>query len=111
MRIAVIARVFGILLTVFSLTLLPPIVVSLWYEDHTHNAFIIAFVITLVTGLFMWLPVHDLRQDLRTRDGFVVTSLFWLILGSFGSLPIIGGCALVLLLMALMYIGFWRDQE
>ncbi|AOS96388.1 Trk system potassium uptake protein TrkH [Microbulbifer aggregans] len=89
MRIAVIARIFGILLTVFSLTLLPPIGVSLWYHDGTHTAFSAAFIITLVTGLFMWLPVHDLRQDLRTRDGFVVTSLFWLVLGSFGSLPLI----------------------
>jgi len=89
MRFAVIARVFGILLTVFSLTLLPPIGVSLWYEDGTHVAFAVAFAITLLTGLFMWLPVHDLKQDLRTRDGFVVTSLFWLILGSFGSLPFI----------------------
>ncbi|WP_226663972.1 TrkH family potassium uptake protein [Microbulbifer aggregans] len=89
MRLAVIARVFGILLTVFSLTLLPPIGVSLWYADGTHIAFSIAFGITLLTGLFMWLPVHDLKQDLRTRDGFVVTSLFWLVLGSFGSLPLI----------------------
>ncbi len=31
--------------------------------------------------------------------------------GSFGSLPIVGGCALVLLLMCLMYVGFWRDEE
>ena len=89
MRLAVIARVFGILLTVFSLTLLPPIGVSLWYDDGSHVAFSIAFGITLITGLFMWLPVHDLKQDLRTRDGFVVTSLFWLVLGSFGALPLI----------------------
>ncbi|WGL15343.1 TrkH family potassium uptake protein [Microbulbifer bruguierae] len=89
MRLAVIARVFGILLTVFSLTLLPPIGVSLLYDDGTHIAFAVAFGITLITGLVMWLPVHDLKQDLRTRDGFVVTSLFWLILGSFGSLPLI----------------------
>ena len=89
MRLAVIARIFGILLTVFSLTLLPPIAVSLWYDDNTHSAFSIAFAITLITGLFMWLPVHDLRQELRTRDGFVVTSLFWLVLGSFGALPLI----------------------
>ena len=89
MRLAVIARVFGILLTVFSLTLLPPIGVSLWYEDGTHIAFSVAFGITILTGLFMWLPVHDLKQDLRTRDGFVVTSFFWLVLGSFGALPLI----------------------
>jgi apolipoprotein N-acyltransferase len=30
---------------------------------------------------------------------------------SFGTLPIIAGCALVLLLMVLMYMGFWRDLD
>lgn len=89
MRLAVIARVFGILLTVFSLTLLPPIGVSLWYADGTHAVFGISFAITLFTGLLMWLPVHDLKAEMRIRDGFVVTSLFWLVLGSFGALPLI----------------------
>ncbi|MCH9690576.1 MAG: TrkH family potassium uptake protein [Gammaproteobacteria bacterium] len=87
MRLAVIARIFGILLAVFSLTLLPPICVSLWYEDGTHSAFAIAFAITLLTGLLMWLPVYDVKAEMRTRDGFVVTSLFWLVLGTFGALP------------------------
>jgi apolipoprotein N-acyltransferase len=31
--------------------------------------------------------------------------------GSFGTLPIIAGCALCLLLMSLMYVGFWRDLD
>jgi len=30
--------------------------------------------------------------------------------GSFGNAPIIGGCFLGLLLMGLMYLGFWRDR-
>ena len=31
--------------------------------------------------------------------------------GSFGVTPIIAGCGIVLLLMLLMYVGFWRDTE
>jgi len=31
--------------------------------------------------------------------------------GSFGTLPIIGACALCLLLMGLMYGAFWRDED
>ena len=31
--------------------------------------------------------------------------------GSFGTLPVIAGCGTGLLLMALMYVGFWRDTE
>lgn len=30
--------------------------------------------------------------------------------GSFGSIPVITGCAITLLLMLLMYLGFWRDD-
>ena len=31
--------------------------------------------------------------------------------GSFGTTPIIAGCGITLLLMCLMYVGFWRDTE
>jgi trk system potassium uptake protein TrkH len=89
MHFAIISRVLGILLMVFSLTLLPPLLVSLWYGDGGHLSFLLAFSITLITGLALWLPVHKVRQELRTRDGFLVTSLFWSVLGTFGSLPLI----------------------
>ncbi|MEZ5503501.1 MAG: hypothetical protein R3E50_12920 [Halioglobus sp.] len=29
---------------------------------------------------------------------------------SFGSLPILGGCVVGLLIMGVMYLGFWRDN-
>ncbi|MEM8660869.1 MAG: nitrilase-related carbon-nitrogen hydrolase, partial [Pseudomonadota bacterium] len=31
--------------------------------------------------------------------------------GSFGVIPVVAGCAIALVLMALMYIGFWRDKD
>lgn len=71
----------------FSLTLLPPIFVSLYFEDGAYLNFTLAFAITFTTGLTAWLPVYRVRKDLRTRDGFLVTALFWLVLGAFGSLP------------------------
>lgn len=89
MHFAIIAKVLGILLMLFSLTLFPPILVSLWYADGNHLAFFFTFGITFSTGLALWFPVHNHRGDLRTRDGFLVTSLFWIVLGLFGSLPFI----------------------
>lgn len=89
MHFAIIFKVLGILLMLFSLTLVPPLLVSLWFRDGGHLSFLLAFTITLVTGIAMWLPVHKVRQDLRTRDGFLVTSLFWTVLGTFGSLPLV----------------------
>lgn len=73
----------------FSLTLMPPLLISLWYGDGTYGSFILAFGITFTTGLLAWMPVHNIHDDLSTRDGFLITALFWTVLALFGSLPLI----------------------
>ncbi len=87
MHYAIIFKVIGMLLMLFSLTMAPPIAVSYIYDDHSASAFILAFVITFVTGLMAWYPVHQVKQEMRTKDGFLITSLFWCVLALFGSLP------------------------
>ena len=87
MHISIIFRVLGLLLMLFSLTLIPPVLVSVLFADATHMAFWFSFAITFGAGFCMWFPVHNIRQDLRTRDGFLITALFWIVLGLFGSLP------------------------
>lgn len=89
MRLAIICKVLGLLLMLFSATLLPPMGVAFWYGDQGHWTFLLAFAITLITGLLLWYPVHDLREDLRIRDGFLITVLFWVVLGFFGALPFV----------------------
>lgn len=87
MHYAIISRILGILLMLFSITMLIPMLVSLYYQDHAYPAFLAAFSITFCSGLIMWLPFWRTQGDLRHRDGFMVTSLFWIVLGLFGSLP------------------------
>ncbi|QEQ95230.1 TrkH family potassium uptake protein [Neptunomonas concharum] len=89
MHYRVILRILGILLMIFSITMLPPVAVSLIYDDGHDYAFVGGFAITLVTGFLIWLPVYRVRQDLRTRDGFLITVLFWVVLGLFGAIPLI----------------------
>jgi trk system potassium uptake protein TrkH len=88
-RFSVIFKVLGVLLMLFSLTLIPPVFVSLWYEDKSHFSFLMAFAITLITGILMWFPTYNSQEELRTRDGFLVTALFWAVLALFGALPFI----------------------
>ena len=88
MRAAVAFRVLGVLLTLFSVTMLVPAGVSLLYRDGAAPAFVSAFAITLVTGLACWLPVRRQRAELRIRDGFLVTVLFWAVLGLYGAFPL-----------------------
>lgn len=81
-------KILGLLLMVFSLSMLPSVFVSLIYDDGAHHAFILAFLLVLSAGFTMWLPVRNRDRDLRTRDGFVITVMFWLVLGVAGSVPL-----------------------
>jgi len=89
MKPLAVQKVLGLLLMLFSLSMLPPFLVSLWYADGTALAFVSAFALILGTGAMTWLPVYKTRQDLKLRDGFLVVVLFWTVLGLSGSLPFI----------------------
>jgi len=84
----VVQRILGLLLMVFSLTMLPPIIISVLYEDHAWLSFIEGFVLTFVAGILCWLPVYRERRELRLRDGFLIVASFWTVLGTFGAAPL-----------------------
>ncbi len=96
MQRQVIQRVLGILLAWFSVTMLPPILVGELYDDDAIMPFVLAFIITLITGLILWYPVRKVRDDLRLRDGFLIVVLFWTVLGTFGALPLLFSQSLTL---------------
>ena len=89
MRLQVILNILGILLALFSTSLLPPLALSLIYSDNTTTAFLVAYVVTLATGLACYLPTRRQGRDLRLRDGFLIVVLFWTVLASFGALPLL----------------------
>jgi len=88
MNWTVVQRILGLLLMMFSLTMLPPIAFSIYYDDHSWLPFVEGFGLTLAAGILIWLPVHRSRKDLRLRDGFLVVAAFWTVLGTFGAAPL-----------------------
>ena len=88
MRLQIILNILGILLALFSTSLLPPLALSLIYSDNTTTAFLVAYLVTLATGLACYLPTRHQGRDLRLRDGFLIVVLFWTVLASFGALPL-----------------------
>jgi len=83
----VVLRVLGSLLSMFSLTMVPPVVVGLIYRDGAILPFVLAFITTLITGILLLWPVREEVTSLRLRDGFVVVVMFWTVLSIFGGLP------------------------
>jgi len=87
MRFSVILKILGLLLTVFSITMLPPVAISFWYADGAAESFITAFLLIFFSGLVFWWPVRKVHQELRLRDGFVIVLLFWVSLTLSGAVP------------------------
>jgi trk system potassium uptake protein len=88
MQVTVVQRILGLLIMLFSVTMLPPAAVGLYYGEQSMWPFLEAFGLLLFTGLVIWAPVYRVRRELRLRDGFVVVLMFWLVLGVFGALPL-----------------------
>ena len=89
MHLSVIAKILGLLLMLFSATMLPPVLVAWIYQDGGQVPFLTSFVTIFVTGLLVWLPFMRANAELQTRDGFLVVTLFWTVLGAMGSIPLI----------------------
>lgn len=88
MHFSMIARILGMLMMVFSFTMLVPVGVSWWFNDQNYAPFFMSFGISLLLGMAVWLPFMRARAELQTRDGFLVVTLFWTVLSLIGALPI-----------------------
>ena len=86
-----IIRLFGILLVLYSLNFLPSIGIAYYYGDGQEGIFYISFLLTLAAGALLWLPNWHAHQELSVRDGFLVVTLFWVLLGVVGALPFMIG--------------------
>ncbi len=88
MQFAMALRIIGVLLVVFSTAMLPSLLMSLLEKDGLEDAFARGFFLTFVAGIVIWLPTRHQNKDLHIRDGFLVTAMFWIVLGLFGSIPL-----------------------
>lgn len=87
MQLLATQRILGLLLISFSFTLFPPLLMSLWYQDGAFKAFIHAFLVMAGLGVVFWLPARQAKRELHLHDGFVITAVFWTVLGVIGALP------------------------
>ena len=71
----------------FSITLLAPLLWSFYYNDGAALVFINAFGYTLAAGSMLWILFRHNQDEMRIKDGFLVTVMFYVALGSFGSIP------------------------
>ena len=89
MQAAVIQKILGIFLGLFSVNMLPPTLIAGFLSDSSWKAFFIAFLALACSGGFLWWPYRHINKDLRLRDGFVIVVMFWTGLGLSGAIPLL----------------------
>jgi trk system potassium uptake protein TrkH len=87
-RLAPILHILGLIVMVFGASMLLPLTVSLVQGDDAQRAYDEALVITLVSGMLLWLVSRRHYREMRSRDGFLLVVLVWSILPLYASLPL-----------------------
>ena len=80
-------KIVGIMLLLFSMTLVIPLITSFIYSDGNHYTFIYSFLIILGLGSILYLPNISAKNDIKIKEGFLIVVLFWFVLSIVGSLP------------------------
>ena len=68
----VVQRILGLLLMMFSITMLPPILVSLLFSDGEWLAFLEGFGLVFASGVLLFLPVAGVLADRWDRHRVLV---------------------------------------
>lgn len=79
----------GMLLIVFSATYVMPVIASLIYRDGALQEFLLAMVITFLSGCLMWVLTRRHKSELSVRHGYLLVVLVWAAMPFFAMLPLL----------------------
>lgn len=88
-RLMPVLHVFGLVILIFSFTMLVPLLTAFFAHDAAQHAFDESFVVRLLAGLALWLWGRRWRRELKVRDGFLLVMLVWTGLPAFATLPFV----------------------
>ncbi len=80
-------NLLGILLGIFSLSFIPPLVLTFIYNESGSEIFLYSFIFFSILGGGIWASTRQKNLSLNTSDGFIITTLFWVVLACAGSIP------------------------
>lgn len=77
----------GLLLLFNGLFMFIASLVSLYYKDGAFNGITLAGVISIVTGLVVFVATKNHKKEIKKREGYIVVTFGWLIMAFSGTLP------------------------
>lgn len=87
-RIRVVTHLCGFLVFLYSFSMLPPMLIALFNKERSYFAFLATFLTFFTLGGGAWLATKRAGIQLKTRDGFVIIALFWLLFSVISAMPL-----------------------
>lgn len=82
-----VVRLLAQLMLIESGFMMIPMLVSIFYGENDYYAFLVAILITLLASWAILSGVRSGRRDLGKREGYMLTSLVWVVFSIFGMIP------------------------
>jgi trk system potassium uptake protein TrkH len=83
-----VANVLGRLMMLFSLSYAVPIAGSVIFQDGNAADFALGMLITVALGALLYGATRSHYRELKVRDGFLLVTSSWLIMGSIAAIPL-----------------------
>ena len=88
MRWRYIAYVNGTLVLFFGMTMIVPLLFSLYYQDDGAMPLLLAMAVTILAGLIFFGVFRNARaENISQREGMAIVALGWTAVGLFGAFP------------------------
>jgi len=88
-RSLTVIHALGMMLILFSVTYLLPILTSLIYQDGVLVDFVLAMLMTFLSGVLMWTLTRRYKGELSIRHGFLLVVVMWTAIPAFATLPLL----------------------
>lgn len=84
----IIINLCSFLVILYSLSMLPPMLIALIYKEKSLFSFFYTLIIAGVLGGGFWQASRQKKVQLRTQDGFLIIVLFWTFFSLISALPL-----------------------
>ncbi|WP_172895282.1 MULTISPECIES: TrkH family potassium uptake protein [Buttiauxella] len=87
-RFRIVLHLCSFLVVLYSLTMIPPMLLALIEKERSLFGFLYTFIITFTLGSLCWALTGRSNIQLETRDGFIIIVLFWLLFSVISAMPL-----------------------
>ncbi len=86
-KVGSIVKILGRLLLIEALLMVLPLVICLLYGENDWRGFVVAIAAASVVGGLAEFLTKGGSKAIRSREGFIITALVWIVFGLFGMIP------------------------